>query len=41
VFAGVHRAGVDVEIGIQFAHRDFKSTGLQESAQRGSGESLS
>ncbi len=26
VFAGVHRAGINVEVGVKFAHRDFEAT---------------
>jgi hypothetical protein len=34
VLEGVHRAGVDVEIGVELLHRDPKTPGLQQPAQR-------
>ena len=40
VLAGIHRARIDVEIRIEFAHCDFEATGLQKSTQRGGGEAL-
>lgn len=40
VLEGVHRAGVDVEVGVELLHRDPKSPGLEQSAQAGGGEPL-
>ena len=37
---GIHRAGIDVEIGVKFLHRDAKSTRSKEVAQTGCCEPL-
>jgi hypothetical protein len=36
----IHRAGIDVEIGVKFLHRDAKSTRSKEVAQTGCREPL-
>jgi hypothetical protein len=41
VLTGIHGARIHIEIRVKFAHRDFKTTRLEESPERGSGESLS
>ena len=40
VLEGVHRAGVDVDVGVELLHRDPEATGLEESAERRGGEAL-
>ena len=41
VLEGAHRAGVDVDIGVELLDLDFQAARLQESAQRGGGNALS
>ena len=41
VLEGVHRAGVDVDVRVELAHRDPETTRLEEPAERGGGETLS
>ena len=40
VLAGVHRARVDVDVGVELAHRHPEATALEEPAERGGGEAL-
>ena len=40
VLERAHRAGIDVEVGIEFLERDFEPAVLQEGAKRGGGEAL-
>src|SRR3984957_1466032 len=40
VLARVHGAGVDVDVGVEFAHGDPEATAFEESAERGGGEAL-
>ena len=41
VLEGVHRARVEVDVGIELAHRDPRPTRLEQPAERGGGETLS
>ena len=40
VLARVHRPGVHVDVGVEFAHRHPQATALEEPAERGGGETL-
>ena len=40
VFEGVHGAGVDVDVRVEFLHRDSQATHLEQSTERGSGQTL-
>ena len=40
VLEGVHRAGVDVDVGVELLHRDPQAPGLQQPPERGGGEAL-
>ena len=41
VLEGVHRAGVDVDVGVELLHRDPQAPGLEQPPERGGGEPLS
>lgn len=40
VLEGVHRARVDVQVGVELLHHDAQATGLEQHAQAGGGEAL-
>src|SRR5665213_1764684 len=40
VLAGIHRAGVDVQVRVELAHRDLEAPRFKESTQRRGGQSL-
>src|SRR4029453_208427 len=40
VLEGVHRAGGDVDVGVELLQRDAQAPGLEEAAERGGGEAL-
>ncbi len=40
VLIGVHGAGIDVEVGVEFLQRDLKPAVLQQGAQGGGGQAL-
>ena len=40
VLEGVHRAGVDVDVGVELLHRDPEAPGLEQPPERGGGEAL-
>ena len=40
VLEGVHRAGVDVDVRVELLHRDPQPSGLEQTPERGGGETL-
>jgi hypothetical protein len=40
VFEGIHRARVDVDVGIELLHRDAQSTHLEKTTERRCGQTL-
>ena len=40
MFEGIHRSRVDVDVRIEFLHRDAQTTHLEETTKRGCSESL-